>query len=528
MSGRTGIAALVMTDGAAHARPHCLLDLIEPHGRAQPHSIALIDDTGTLTWVEMLVAVAEMANGLRERGVGSGTVVAAADTMSNELVSLYFATAHLGAVLVPLNTNLPAQALASHIARTGPKLVVVGRPHLHLVPADTDYERILTTGNQSWGRQLRRPASAVEMVDAPSHLDDPHLIIFTSGTTGVPKAAVLSQRATWSDANAGALAAGLRATDRLYCYQAPYHTGSWAMIRQYLLVGGSVVISASFDAERAVRSLEQHGCTSVFAVPLMLQKLVKAEAFARADLSAFRHLVFASFDPSLVIAPVAQMFRERGAANLTLEHIYGMTENSSLIATARPEFCERDLTSVGIPVPGVSVTIRRSDGAEAQPGEVAEICVRSTNLMLGYLDDPDATAEAFRGGWLHTGDLGKLDDMGRLHIVGRLKEMVRTGGVNVYPREVAAVLNQHPAVVDCAVFGVPDGLYDERLVAAVVSARTDTTAGELIAFVRQHLAGYQTPRQIFFVPEIPKSAAGKTATAELVSWATETLAGANS
>lgn len=517
-----------MADGAALARPHCLLDLIEPHGRTQSHTTALIDDTGTLTWAELLRDIAEICSGLRERGIGRGSIVAVADTMSNELVSLYFATAHLGAVLVPLNTNLPGTALASYLTRTGPKLVLVGQPHDHLIPADPAYERIVTTPTRSWGRQLRRPAPAVETINAASHGDDPHLIIFTSGTTGVPKAAVLSQRATWSDAYAGALAAGLRATDRLYCYQAPYHTGSWAMIRQYLVIGGSVVISGSFDAERAVRSLEKHRCTSVFAVPLMLQKLVKADAFADADLSAFRHLVFASFDPSLVIAPVAQLFRERGAARLTLEHIYGMTENSSLIATARPEFCESDLTSVGIPVPGVNVTIRRSDGTAAEPGQVGEICVRSASLMLGYLDDPAATAEAFRGGWLHTGDLGQLDDRGWLHIVGRLKEMVRTGGVNVYPREVAAILNQHPAVVDCAVFGVPDGHYDERLVAAVVLAGPDTTAGELIAFVRRRLAGYQTPRQILFVPEIPKSAAGKTATAELVTWATATLAGANS
>lgn len=520
MSVSSGAVALTIPDGALGARSRSLADIVEAHARTQPDSVALVDDEGTLTWSGLQRQITEMTAGLQERGVDRGVVVAVADTMSTELVSLYFATARLGALLVPLNTNLPAANLASYLARTRPRLVAAGQRYGHLVPADAAVTRIIADASTSWGEQLRRPASAGA---EESQLDDPHLIIFTSGTTGVPKAAVLSQRGTWFDAYAGAVAAGLRATDRLYCYQAPYHTGSWAMIRQYLLVGGSVVISGSFDADRCLDSLERHRCTALFAVPLMLQKLVNSGRFEHADLSAFKRLVFASFDPSTVIAPAARMFRERGAAALTLEHIYGMTENCSLITTARAEFCEDDLTSVGSPVPGVTVAIQRPDGAVADPGETGEICVRSNSLMLGYLDDPEATAQAFRGGWLHTGDLGQVDPKGRLHIVGRLKEMVRTGGVNVYPREVASVLGEHPDVADCAVFGVPDSRYDERLVAAVVAARHDVQEGELIAFVRRRLAGYQTPRQILFVDEIPKSAAGKTATNELISRARSVL-----
>lgn len=504
--------------GEAPEVPFTLVDAVDAHARHRPDATALIEDDRSVSWAEFRRGVDRMSDGLRARGLGRGSVVAAADTMCVDLVTLYLATAHLGVVLVPLNTNLPQRTLAMYVERTRPDLVVVGEPFAGLVGTHGDRVVVVSRGRETWGRQL---LGTPERDTAPGgRFDDPHLVIFTSGTTGVPKAAVLSQRGTFFDAMAGALAAGLRPDDRLFCYQAPYHTGTWAMMRQYLVLGASVVLCRSFDAERAVELLEHHQCTSLFAVPLMLQKLVETAAFAKADLSAFRHLVFASYDPSAVIAPVAQMFRDRGARRLTLEHIYGMTENSAFIATARAEFSEEDLTSVGIPVPGVNVSLRAEDGTEVAPGEIGEICVRSRSLMLGYLDDPEATVEAFRGGWLHTGDLGQLDRVGHLHIVGRIKEMVRTGGVNVYPREVAAVLSQHEAVVDCAVFGVPDSRYDERVVAAVVSSRPDLDPDELLAWLRRRLAGYQTPRQILLVPELPKTAVGKTAMAELVHLAT--------
>lgn len=501
------------------AQHYGLMDTIESHARFRPSSTALIDDDGLVTWAQFNDRVLGMAAGLAERGVRRGDVVAAADTMCIDYIVLYYATARIGAVLVPLNTNVTRDTVQSMIARTRPKIVVAGSPQSRLVvdaPPAAHYAVLVSTETTSWGTLLLRPfgASHKPVTDA----DDAHLIIFTSGTTGTPKAAVLSQRGTIFDSLSGALAAGLRPQDRLFCYQAPYHTGSWSMIRQYMLLGASIVITRSFDPDRALMLLQRHRCTSLFAVPLMLQTLMHSKAFAKADLSSFRHMVFASYDPSAIIAPAAKMFRDRGAANLTLEHIYGMTENSAFISTARSEVSEMDLSSVGTPVPGVSVSIRDA-GEEVAPGEVGEICVRSQGLMLGYLDDPAATAEALRGGWLHTGDLGTIDERGMLHIVGRLKEMIRTGGVNVYPREIAALLSQHAGVDDCAVFGVTDSTYDERVVAAVVRGDSSLTEEDVIGWLRQRLAGYQTPRQVIFVGELPKTAAGKTAVADLINMA---------
>jgi fatty-acyl-CoA synthase len=491
-----------------------LCDVVESHGRYRGDTVAVIDDDGSVSWAELVERIARMSGGLAERGVKRGDVVAVVDEICIDYIALYYATARLGAVLVPLNWRLNRASIQAFIDRTHPKLIVAGTEHLDLVGSRAAHV-LAGTRHMTWGEQLCSRHAVMPPPLAES--DDPHLIIFTSGTTGVPKAAVLSQRSCMTDSFGGALASGLRPDDRLFVYQAPYHGGTWALIRQYVLVGGSMVLTRSFNASRALATIEQHRCTSFFAVPLVLQQLAEAENFTESDLSSLRNIVFASYDPNSVVRPVVEQIRRRGAPKLTIEHIYGQTENGSLITTARPEVCEQDLSSVGTPVPGVSVSIRDAEGCEVPRGTVGEICVRSGSVMEGYLDNAEATAEVFRDGWLHTGDLGQLDEHGMLHIVGRLKDMIRTGGVNVYPREIAHTLGEHPAIQDCAVFGVPDPRYDERVVAAVVSSDPSLTPEDIIAWARQRMAGYQTPRQVIILDELPKTAAGKTATADLVA-----------
>ncbi|MGI5129912.1 class I adenylate-forming enzyme family protein [Pseudonocardia sp. CA-107938] len=490
-----------------------LWDAVASHARYRGGRTALIDDDGAVTWAELVERVGRMAAGLAGRGVRRGDVVAVADALGIDYVALYCATARIGAVLVPLNTSLPAAAVRSFVERTRAGLVLVGREQQELTGAAGGVD-VLGVGGASWATELIAGDGAPP--ESEAELDDPHLIIFTSGTTGVPKAAVLSQRATMADSLAGALATGVRPDERLFVYQAPYHGGTWSMMRQYLVLGGSIVMARRFDPARALRLIERHRCHSFFAVPLVLQAMVEADGFADADLSSLRTIVFASFDPTTSVLPVIERIRERGAPAMTVEHIYGQTENSAFIASARPEVCEQHLATVGTPVPGVVLSIQDPDGGEVAPGEVGEICVRSHSVMDGYLDDPEATAAAFRGGWLHTGDLGRIDADGMLHIAGRLKEMIRTAGVNVYPREVTAQLAQHPAIRDCAVFGVPDPRYDERVVAAVVTDDPTLTPDDVIGWVRARMAGYQTPRQVILLDALPKTAAGKTAMAELV------------
>jgi acyl-CoA synthetase (AMP-forming)/AMP-acid ligase II len=517
----TAAAARWGTEPSPRSRTN-LATIVASHALSRPDAVAVVDDSGQRTWAELEARVAGFAVGLSHRGVVKGDVVAVADSWSSDLIALYFATARVGAVLLPLNTKVPERTALSFLARTRPTLVLAAAPHGELTGRycdQADAQRVTGSTDASWGDQLATVDSEDSVdsgaSDAHGDLDDPHLIIFTSGTTGVPKAAVLSQGGCLADAYAAALVGRLRAEDRLYTYQPPHHAGTWSMIRHYLLVGGSVVLAQAFDAEAAVRALDRHRCTGMFAVPLVLQRLVEAESFPTADFSAFRRLVYASFDPSAVIHPVTELLRKRGATELRLEHIYGMTENSGYIAAAQHEACVVDPTSVGTPVPGVVISIQDPLGNDVPRGDTGEICVRSDSVMLGYLDNPEATDETFRGGWLRSGDLGQIDDSGGLHIVGRLKEMIRTAGVNVFPREIAEVLGAHPAVRDCCVFGVPDPTYDERVVAAVVADDASIAEADLIAWMRARLAGYQVPRQILFMTELPKTETGKTAVATL-------------
>ena len=499
------------------ARGRTLADIVAGWASWSPDRVALIDSGGARTWGWLQARVEAFAAGLARYGVGRGAAVAVAEAPVADMVALYLATARAGAVLIPLNLRWREAELRRVREVITPALALAAAEHRAVaaaaVPAAT--ATLASDPDASWGDRLAAAGGAVP--EPEGGYDDPHLLLFTSGTTGRPKAAVLGQRRSVGDAAAAALASGVRAGDRLLGYQPLFHTGGWDFLKQYLLVGGSAVLMSSFDPDQAVELIERHRCTSLFAVPLVLLRIMESPRFADADLSSLRRLMFASYDPSDLILTAADAFRSRGAAGLTLEHVYGQTEAGSFITTLRSEDARRPeaLESVGTPVPGVTVGLLDPRLRPVAPGEIGEVCVKAETVMLGYLGDPAATAEAFRGGWLHTGDLGRQDAAGRLRLSGRLKEMIRTAGENVYPKEVEQVLAAHPQVTDCAVFGVPDARWDERVVAVVVGGgdpgRAAPREDELIAYLKARLAGYKVPRKIQVVPAIPKTPAGKTA-----------------
>jgi fatty-acyl-CoA synthase len=492
-------------------RGRTLADIIEAWALWSPDRVALIDDRGSWTWGWLQSRILAFASGLASYGVRRGGAVAVAEAPTADMVALYLATARAGAVLVPLNLRWRPTELGQVRDVITPALALAAAKHRAVAEAAISCGTTLLVSGllDSWGDRLA--ATGEQAPEATGGYNDPHLLLFTSGTTGRPKAAVLGQRRSIGDAAAAALASGVRAGDRLLAYQPLFHTGGWDFLKQYLFVGGSAVLMQSFDPDHAVELIEEHRCTSIFAVPLVLLRMMESPRFPGADLSSLRRLMFASYDPSDLIMTAVSAFRERGARDLMLEHVYGQTEAGSFITTLRWEDARPEsLESVGTPVPGVTVGLLDPELRPVAPGETGEVCVRSETVMLGYLDNEAATSEAFRGGWLHTGDLGFRDPEGQLRLSGRLKEMIRTAGENVYPKEVEAVLAAHPLVTDCAVFGVPDDRWDERVV-AVVAGSPAPSEEELIAYLKDHLAGYKVPRKIQVVPAIPKTPAGKTA-----------------
>jgi acyl-CoA synthetase (AMP-forming)/AMP-acid ligase II len=215
-----------------------------------------------------------------------------------------------------------------------------------------------------------------------------------------------------------------------------FHTAAWDHMKLYFMQQGSVVLVDRFEAESAVTAIARHRCTTMFGVPLILRQMLESAAWREADLSAIRLVVYASFDPTNLIGGVVDAFRERGASAIGVAQAYGLTEAGPFLTILRSEEAQARPTSIGTPLPGVSVALLDDGGLEVAQGETGEICVRGPCRMTEYLNRPEASEEAFQGGWFHTGDLGRIDEDGLLFLVDRKKAMIRTGTENVYAREV--------------------------------------------------------------------------------------------
>jgi fatty-acyl-CoA synthase len=271
-------------------------------------------------------------------------------------------------------------------------------------------------------------------------------------------------------------------------------------------LGATSIILPRPEPELVLRTIEKYGVTNYFAPPTVWISLLRSPVFDQVDLSSLRKGYYGA--SAMPVEILAEM-RER-LPNLRLWNFYGQTEMAPLASALGPDEQDDHAGAAGRPVVNVETAILDDDDVPVEPGVVGEIAHRSPHLMLGYLDDDAKTAEAFRGGWFHSGDLGYYDEYGLLHVVDRKKDMIKTGGENVASREVEEVIYRHPAVEEVAVFGLPHPTWVESVVAAVVP-RTGTTLteDELFTHCRSHLAGFKTPKQVFFVDALPKNPSGK-------------------
>jgi fatty-acyl-CoA synthase len=499
--------------------------VIERNARLWPDAAALIEDDIELTWAEFAQRVARLRTGLRSLGLGVGSRVAVLDRTSIDYVALHYALTGIGAIMVPINFWYRAGEVAHILDETEPDLFVIGGTQLELGLASLERAQanIPIVSHEAPGLEalarledLIVPSLAEDAAPEPVDWNEPHMILYTSGTSSRPKGVLQTQRRALVDAFSAIGVLGLTHEDRLLCYFALFHTAGWDYIKMLFVSGGSVVLMPGFDAERAVTEIERHSCTFAYALPLMQQRMFASEAWPTADLSSFRLLGFGTADSSAVdYAAVIAAFAERGAT-IEMSALYGLTEGGPFVSILRPTTDESVLGSVGIPVPHADVALLDDDLVEVPRGSAGEICVRSEAVLTEYWRNPEATEAATRGGWMHTGDLGRIDERGYLSIVGRKKEMIRTGAENVFPREVELVLLEHSDVRDCAVIGVPDPEYEERVVAVVVpigGAVPDEV--QLIAHVRAQIAGYKTPKNIVFVDSLPMSGSEKLGTAKL-------------
>jgi fatty-acyl-CoA synthase len=474
---------------------HVIGRWIRDRARTTPERAAIDFEGRVVTCRELDEASDGYAAAFHEAGLRRGDRVATLTASSPEHVAVLFACAKAGLILLPLSWRLSAAELRYQLDDAEPALLLVAGGHEELAEATGHrFDRLERPGPAGTPPGVRPRDTAAEDVSD----DDPLLLVYTSGTTGKPKGALLTHaNCFWTNLSFD-LTTGVSQDDVVLQVLPQFHVGGWNV--QALLAlwkGALLVLEPEFDPARALRLIEEKHVTTMMGVPATYLFMAGEPAFAAADLSSLRRAVVGG-------APMPETLLETWAARgAAIVQGYGLTEAAPNVLCLPPEEAVRKLGCAGRPYPFVDVRLSADE----------ELQVRGPNVFPGYWRNPAATAEAFtEDGWLRTGDVAACDDEGFYRIKGRLKDMFISGGENVYPAEVEAVLHEHPQVADAAVVGVPDERWGEVGVAFVVG---DAAGEELERWCRDRLARFKVPKSFRFVAEIPRNGMGKIQKDEL-------------
>ncbi|GAA3203012.1 acyl-CoA synthetase [Nonomuraea helvata] len=498
-------------------RRHALGDLLRRSAARHPAKTAIVYGGLRQSYADLDLAVNRTANALAARGVAKGDRFAVLSHNNHAFVVAYFALARLGAISVPINFMLGSAEVAYILEHSGATGMLVEEA---LVPVaegavgpEVGVRGVIGSADgwepfEEWMSYGDASEPQVEIAD-----DDPIQLMYTSGTESRPKGATLSSRGLiaqyvtcvvdgeMSHHDVEVHALPLYHCAQLHCFLTP---GIYLGATNLVLPGPSpAAILATIEGERA---------TKLFCPPTVWISLLRHPDFDRRDLSSLRKGYYgASIMPVEVLKEIATRLPD-----VRLFNFYGQTEMAPVATILGPEEQLTRLGSAGRPALNVETRIVDDEDRPVPPGVVGEIVHRSPHAMLGYWNDPDKTAEAFRAGWFHSGDLGVMDADGYLSVVDRKKDMIKSGGENVASREVEEALYQHPSVAEAAVFGVPDDKWIEAVTAAVVLREgAGVSEDELIAFLRERLAAFKAPKRVVFVDALPKNASGKVLKREL-------------
>lgn len=488
------------------------------HARIRPTKTAVVFHGRRITYAELDRQVDRTARGLWASGVRKGDRVAVLLPNGPEFLELLLACTRLGAIFVPVNTRLAPAEVLFILRDSMPELLIYHADFLSTLEAirrEAPVRGVVQVGGPPIPNTTAYEELSTGAADGPLPLppgpDEPAMMMYTSGTTGRPKGALLTHaNLLWNDVQLVA-ELGIREDDVNFNAAPLFHIGGFNVLTGPILYcGGTTVLEDRFDPVRALEVMQAEHVTCSFAVPAMWNAIAQVPDFDRYDLSRARCFISGGAPCPL---PLIEFFRGRG---LPFQEGFGLTETAPIVAVLKQPDVVRKAGSIGQPAPHVAVRIVDDGDRDVPPGEVGELVVRGPNVMLGYWNQPDATAEALRGGWFHTGDLARQDEEGFLFIVDRKKDMIITGGENVYPVEVEQVLVRHPRVLDVAVFGVPDAKWGEAVVAAVVTRDgRPLSADEVQAFCSGKLARFKVPSRVHVLTELPRNATGKVQKTEL-------------
>ena len=473
--------------------------------RRTPERNALRFEGRTWSYGDMQREIEEVASRLAARGAGRGGRVAFLGHNQPMFLFAMFAVARLGAIFVPLNFRLTGPELAFMLDDCEACLLIVDEAHRPVIAPEADglksVKAVLAAENpHTWGEAAPAPQARVAQ-------DDVALLMYTSGTTGRPKGAMLTHGNIWWNNASGMHALDTLANDVTLVCAPIFHIGGLNVTALTALQKGAlVVLHRTFDPGRVLADIAAQRATTMFGVPAMFLFMSQHPAFAETDLSSIRLFLSGGAPCPL------PLLKTYAARDLPMQQGYGLTETSPMVSFLAAEYALTKIGSSGRTPMFVDVKIIDGDGREVEAaGAQGEILVRGPNVFKGYWGLPEATAKAIDAdGWFHTGDAGFFDAEGFLTISDRIKDMIITGGENVYPAEVESELMRHPAIGEVGVIGEADGQWGERIVAvAALKPGAALTLEELRAFAAERLAAYKLPRRLEIVPALPRNATGK-------------------
>ena len=479
--------------------------------------IALIQGDVAYRYEELADRIDRFASALTERGVAKGDRVAYLGNNHPDFLTTFFACGMLGAIFVPLNTRLAPRELEYMIDDCGARLLVTHQEVRELaraaawssaierrivvdgpaeVPAVESFEEVVAAASD------RPPIATVD-------LDDPAMILYTSGTTGRPKGAVLTHgNLTWNSMNV-LVDYDISSDERALLIAPMFHVASLGMgALPTLLKGGTLVLQEKVDPGAVLAAVQQHGITSLSGVPTTFQMLAEHPDWDATDLSTLRKLTCGG---SSVPLRVIEAYEKRG---LSFSSGYGMTETSPGATSLPYRKAREHVGSSGLAHFFTDVRVVDGEGKPLPPGEVGEIEISGPNVMKAYWLRPDATRDSHRGEWLRSGDVGTVDEEGYLTISDRVKDMIISGGENIYPAEIEQLIMEQPEIESVAVIGVADDRWGEVPLAIAVK-RSEITAEDVLAHLAGRIAKFKIPRAVRFVDELPRTASGKVRKTDL-------------
>ncbi|HEX3173879.1 MAG TPA: long-chain fatty acid--CoA ligase [Solirubrobacterales bacterium] len=479
--------------------------LTESAGRT-PDAPAIRLGEAELSYAELDERSARLAALLRDRGMQLGDRVGVMLPNVPEFPVAYYGVLRAGGIVVPMNVLLKRREIAFYLEDSGAKLLLAWHGFAGEArdgAADAEAEPV-EVEPAAFAATLAELEPSPDLAETAA--DDTAVILYTSGTTGKPKGAELthanlSRNAEVSSHTTCEIAAGDVVLGALPLF---HSFGQTVGMNASLRVGACLTLVPKFDPSEALATMEQHRVTHFYGVPTMYGSLLHHPERKRFDISSLRTCITGG---ASMPVEVLRGFEEAFEAKVM--EGYGLSETSPVACSNHPDR-ERKPGSIGTPIKGVEMRLVNEDDEEVPQGEVGEIVIRGHNIMKGYWQRPDATAEAMRGGWFHSGDMARTDEDGYFYIVDRKKDLIIRGGYNVYPREVEEVLYEHPKIREAAVVGVPHDEWGEEIGAAVVLHEGEELSGEEVsAYVKERIAAYKYPRLVWFLDDLPKGPTGK-------------------